>query len=231
MENYFTKIVINQIETLKIGMKYFYNPPLIIKKIFSDFIWETSNSQILLTFDDGPKIESTEIILDILKEQNKRAVFFCVGNNVKKNSALAKKIIEDGHIIGNHTFNHSVLTRLDDASISAEIDSVNHLLNDTLNYSVKYFRPPHGKFDLGIKRILKQKNIINVMWSLLTYDYKNDFNIVKNSIDKYLKANSIIVLHDSIKSTAIMRLTLDYLFEAAYKKGYTIGEPEECLKR
>ena len=91
MENYFTKIVINQIETLKIGMKYFYNPPLIIKKIFSDFIWETSNSQILLTFDDGPKIESTEIILDILKEQNKRAVFFCVGNNVKKNSALAKK--------------------------------------------------------------------------------------------------------------------------------------------
>jgi peptidoglycan/xylan/chitin deacetylase (PgdA/CDA1 family) len=212
-------------------MKYFYNPPSIIKKIFSDFIWETNNSQILLTFDDGPIFESTEIILDILKEQNKRAVFFCVGNNVKKNPALANEIIEDGHIIGNHTFNHSVLTKLDAASISAEIDSVNHLLNDTLNYSVKYFRPPHGKFDFRIKRILKQKNINNVMWSLLTYDYKNDFNIVKYSIDNYLKANSIIVFHDSIKSAAIIRQSLDYLFEAVDKKGFTIGEPEECLNR
>lgn len=212
-------------------MKYLYNPPFIVKKIFSDFIWETSNNQILLTFDDGPLLGSTEIILDILKEQNKRAVFFCVGNNIKKNTALAKKIIEAGHTIGNHTFNHSVLTKLDDASISAEIDSVKYFLEDNLNYTVKFFRPPHGKFNFSMKRILKQKNLSNVMWSLLTYDFKNDFNIVKYSVDKYLKANSIIVFHDSIKSAAIIRQSLGYLFEAVDKKGFTIGEPEECLKR
>lgn len=212
-------------------MKYLYNPPFIIKKIFSDFFWETSNNQILLTFDDGPIVESTEIILDILKEKNRRAVFFCVGNNVKKYPALAKKIIEAGHTIGNHTFNHSVLTKLDDASISAEIDSVKYFLEDNLNYTVKFFRPPHGKFNFRINRILKQKNLSNVMWSLLTYDFKNDFNIVKYSIDKYLKANSIIVFHDSNKSASVIRQSLDYLFEAVDKNRFTIGEPNECLKR
>jgi len=212
-------------------IKYFFNPPQIVKKIFSDFIWETSNNQILLTFDDGPVIESTEMILDILKEHNKRGVFFCVGNNVKKNPALVKKIIEARHIIGNHTFNHSILTKLDDASISAQIDSFNYFVNDNLNHTVKYFRPPHGKFNFRIKKILKKKKLTNIMWSLLTYDYKNDFGIVRNSIDKYLKANSIIVFHDSIKSAAIIRQSLDYLFEAVDKKGFTIGEPEECLKR
>lgn len=212
-------------------MKYLYNPPLIIKKIFNDFIWETGNNQILLTFDDGPTVESTEMILELLAVRNIHAAFFCVGNNIRQNPHLAKKIIEGRHIIANHTFNHSVLTKLDEASISAEIDSFNYLLNDNLNYTVKYFRPPHGKFSFRIKKILKQKKMLNVMWSLLTYDYKNDFSIVKNSIDKYLKTNSIIVFHDSIKSAAIIRQSLDYLFKAVDKKGFTIGEPEECLKR
>ncbi len=211
-------------------MKYFYNPPLIVKKIFSDFIWETYNDQILLTFDDGPTVESTELILKLLDDRNLHAVFFCVGNNVKLKTQLAKMIIQSGHTLANHTFNHAVLTNLDKLLVSAEIDAFNYFVNDNLNYSVKYFRPPHGKFNFRIKRILKQKNLINVMWSLLTYDYKNDFNIVKYSIDKYLKANSIIVFHDSIKSVAIIRQSLDYLFEAVERKGFTIGEPEECLK-
>lgn len=212
-------------------MKYLYNPPLIIKKIFSDFIWESSNDQILLTFDDGPIPESTEIILNLLKERNTRAVFFCVGNNVKQKLQLAKNIIDNGHTIANHTFNHSVLTRLDIASISAEIDSFNYFLNDNLNYSVKYFRPPHGKFNFSVRKILKQKKLTTVMWSLLTYDYQNDFNVVKKSIDRYLKSNSIVVFHDSLKSASIIKQSLNYLFEIVDQKGYKIGNPEECLKQ
>lgn len=210
-------------------MKYHYNPPAIIKKIFSDFFWETQNKKILLTFDDGPVPESTEIILDFLSERNKRAVFFCVGNNVKKNLPLAKKIIGNGHLIANHTFNHAVLTKLDDASVVSEIDSFNHFVNENLNYGVKYFRPPHGKFNLRLKRILKEKNLTNVMWSLLTYDYKNDLDVVKKSIDRYLKTNSVVVFHDSIKSKAIIKQSLNYLFEMADRKGFIIGEPGECL--
>jgi len=70
----------------------------------------------------------------------------------------------------------------------------------------------------------------NVMWSLLTYDYKNDLSIVKYSVKKYLRKNSIIVLHDSLKSKDIICDSIKFIAEEAAQKGFEFGEPEECLK-
>jgi len=91
-------------------MRYKYNPPLIIKKIFNNFIWETSNNKILLTFDDGPNPGTTEIILEELNNQKIKAVFFCVGNNIHKYPELAKDILANGHLIANHTYNHKIIS-------------------------------------------------------------------------------------------------------------------------
>src|SRR5690606_24603964 len=181
-------------------MKYKYNPPYLVKKIFRSFQWESKCNKALLTFDDGPIPQTTELILKKLNEDNLKAVFFCVGDNIRKFPDLAEAIISEGHTIGNHTFNHKKLTGMNREESIKEIVSFNNLLQDNFNFKVKYFRPPYGRFNLSTSFTLKKMNLQNVMWSLLTYDFKNDFSVVKSSVNYYLKNNSIIILHDSIKS-------------------------------
>jgi hypothetical protein len=69
-----------------------------------------------------------------------------------------------------------------------------------------------------------------VMWSLLTYDYKNDFDVVKFAVSKYLRSNSIVVLHDNNKSKDVIKDSINFIADEAARKGYSIGEPIECLK-
>ena len=210
-------------------MSYIINPPLIIKKLFKDFYWDTSNDKILLTFDDGPTTEATGIILNTLSKSKIKAAFFCVGNNVKNNPTLVKEILSEGHLIANHTFNHKKLNKINKAETVEEIDSFNTIMKEKFNYDVKYFRPPHGRFTISTNRILKDKNLKCVMWSLLTQDYKNDFETVKFAVKNYLRKNSIVVLHDSIKSKEIIKDSINFIIDEAAKKGFAFGEPEECL--
>ena len=211
-------------------MKYLYNPPAILKKTFGSFKWNSSNETILLTFDDGPTPESTEIILRVLKEYKTKALFFCVGNNVRKYPDLVEEIINQGHLIGNHTLNHKQLTQLTYTESINEINSYTLLLKEQHKYDVKYFRPPHGKFKLNTPSLVKKCGLTNVMWSLLTYDFKGDIKEVKLAVDKYLQMDSIVVLHDSVKSAKIIEDSMKIILESANKKGYEIGEPEECLR-
>lgn len=210
-------------------MKFHYNPPGIIKKIFPDFLWHTRNNEILLTFDDGPNPGTTEVILEALDKANLKAVFFCVGNNVRKYPQLAADIIQKGHLLANHTFNHQNVTFLDKKKLQKEVVSFNDLLLKEHNYSVRYFRPPHGRFGFNLGNKLKEQNLLNVMWSLLTFDYKNDLNIVKFSVKNYILSDSIIVLHDSRKSKDIIKHSIEYILETSGNLGYKIGAPSECL--
>lgn len=206
-----------------------YVPPLILKKIFGNFLWNTTNNKILLTFDDGPANGSTEIILSSLSQQKIKALFFCVGNNIEQNPSLVKEILDEGHLIGNHTFNHKRLTRISNDEAIKEIGLVNDLLKEKFNYEVKYFRPPYGRFTISTGKILREKNLECVMWSLLTEDYKNSFETVKFAVKKFLKNNSIIVLHDNLKSKDIIKDSINFIVDEVYKKEYTFGESVECL--
>ena len=211
-------------------MSYIINPPLIVKKLFSDFCWNTINDKILLTFDDGPTAAATEIILNTLSRNKTKAAFFCVGNNVKNHYSLAKEILSEGHLIASHTFNHKKLNRISIEETNEEIDSFNNIMKEKFDYDIHYFRPPHGKFAISTKRILKEKDLKCVMWSLLTQDYKNDFETVKFAVRNFLKKNSIIVLHDSLKSKQIIIDSINFINDEAADKGFLFGEPEECLK-
>jgi peptidoglycan/xylan/chitin deacetylase (PgdA/CDA1 family) len=201
-----------------------------VQKLFNNFIWKTSNNKILLTFDDGPTEAATLKILSILRTNHLKAVFFCVGNNIKNQQALAERILSDGHTIANHTMNHKLLTKMNREKSIREISAFNNLLKEKFNYSVKYFRPPYGRFNLKTNGILKELNLECVMWNLLTYDYENNIEKVKYVIDNYLKENSILVFHDSIKCDDIIEGSLNYTIEQAIKKGFKFGEPEDCLK-
>jgi peptidoglycan/xylan/chitin deacetylase (PgdA/CDA1 family) len=210
--------------------KYKYDPPALIKKIFRDFCWNTLNNKILLTFDDGPNPGTTEKILKFLSDKKIKALFFCLGNNIQKQSGLTAEILNEGHIIGNHTFNHKSLTSSTRNEIIDDINRFSSLLKNKFNYDTEFFRPPYGRFNLSTGGLLKERNLKNVMWSLLTYDYKNDINLIKLAAIKYLKKNSIIVLHDSIKSKDVVLEGMEIIFDEAGKRGFEIGEPAECLK-
>ncbi len=209
-------------------MKLLYNPPLLLKAVFPNSVWNTKN-KILVTFDDGPIPETTELILQKLDEHKIKALFFCVGDNIRKYPFLAEKLISHGHTIGNHAFNHKIITKLSDNDFYFQVNSFNQFMKENFDYDVKYFRPPHGKINFSKSFKIKNLGMKNIMWSLMTYDYKNDLNIVKLSLSKYLKKNSIIVLHDSLKSQNIILESIDFICEEAAKKGFGIGEPSECL--
>lgn len=210
-------------------MKYLYNPPVLLKKIFNDFSWNTINQKVLLTFDDGPNPGTTEVILKKLSDEKIKVLFFCVGNNVQKYPELVNQIKAEGHSFGNHTFNHKTLNKLSIEEKVQEIFSVNKLFQEKFNIKIKYFRPPHGRFQLSTDRLLKKFGLKNVMWSLLTYDYKNDLSIVKFAVEKYLKQNSIIVLHDSKKSKEIINDSISFIADEVRKNNYQFGEANECL--
>jgi peptidoglycan/xylan/chitin deacetylase (PgdA/CDA1 family) len=201
----------------------------LLKKIFNDFNWNTINQNILLTFDDGPNPETTEVILKKLNDEKIKALFFCVGNNVQKYPELVNQIKAEGHSFGNHTFDHKILNKISIEEKVQQIFSVNNLFQEKFNIKLKYFRPPHGKFQLSTDRLLKKFELKNVMWSLLTYDYKNDLSIVKFAVEKYLKQNSIIVLHDSNKSKEIISDSISFIADEVRKNNYQFGEANECL--
>ena len=211
-------------------MKYRYSPPFLIRKVFNDFVWETANDKILLTFDDGPTQEATEIILKILSSNKIKAVFFCVGNNIAKHPSLAEKILNDGHKIANHTMNHRLLSRMSREESIKELSEFNTLMKNKFNYNVKYFRPAHGKFNFRTNGLMKELNLKCVMWNLLTYDFENNIEKVKFAVENYLQRNSIIVFHDNIKSRDIIENALNYTIEFAGKRSYEFGEPADCLR-
>jgi peptidoglycan/xylan/chitin deacetylase (PgdA/CDA1 family) len=210
-------------------MKFQYNPPNIVKNIFSEFIWETSNNKILLTFDDGPNPGITEAILSVLNRHNIKAIFFCVGQNVDRYYSLTKEIIHAGHTIGNHSINHNKLTKLSYSESLVELNSLNETIMEKFDYNVKYFRPPYGRINFETNKLMKSTGMKCVMWSLLTYDYKKELKKVKFSIDKYLQNNSLIVLHDNIKTKEIIIDSIEYIVKKADQNGFEFGEPEECL--
>lgn len=210
-------------------MRYSYNPPGIIKSLFRDFIWESKTQKVLLTFDDGPQAETTNIILSKLNKLKLKAVFFCVGNNVSQNLSLVQEILSEGHAIGNHTWSHKKVTLFSAEDYYKEIEYFSRFVKEKLDYTVKWFRPPHGRFDTQLKNQLELINLKNVMWSLLTYDYKNDLKVVKFAVQKYSNANSIIVFHDSIKSIDIIEDSIQLTYDTVMEKGFTFGDEKDCL--
>lgn len=210
-------------------MKIMYQPPVIVQKLFSEFIWKSSTDKILVTFDDGPNPSSTEKILITLRDENIKTLFFCVGNNIERYPQLVRTIIDEGHTIGNHTFDHKIITKLTNDEFGREIILTNQKIEEVSGNLPKYFRPPHGRFPFGLSRTLRKYNLKNVMWSLLTYDYKNDSKVVKFAIKNYLAKKSIVVLHDSDKSASLICDAIKYLADEAGNKNFQFGTPEECL--
>lgn len=205
----------------------------IIKLLFPNYIWHisTSKKKVYLTFDDGPIPDLTEWVLDILKKENSKATFFCIGDNIKKHPEIFKRIISEGHSIGNHTFNH-----LNGWKTKTEnyFENFNLCETEILNFKnlkietqkSKLFRPPYGKIKPQQAKMIRKKGYEIIMWDVLSYDFDsltNPEKCLKNVVENATNG-SIIVFHDSIKAEINLRYTLPKAIQILKRKGFSFAK-------
>lgn len=183
-----------------------------------------SMNKIALTFDDGPHPFYTEQLLDGLKERGVHATFFVTGEHAKLHPDVIKRMKEEGHLIGNHTYSHIQLTKNNREEFKKELIDTNKVIFDITGEEVQYVRPPFGSWD---KAFEKELNMFPVLWTIDPLDWCScNAKSVTKKIVGNAKENDIILLHDYYASSVTAALeTVDILLE----EGYTFVTVDEIL--
>lgn len=202
-----------------------YKTPSIFQQLMPSRLWRIPNDEkkIFLTFDDGPIPGLTDWLLDLLAEKEVRATFFCVGQNIKKHPELFQRIVNEGHAVGNHSFNH-----LNGFETPRDVYLKNIQITDDaieeLGIQTDLFRPPYGRLKYTQRKELNHKRII--MWDVLSKDYLQTLDkekVLQETINA-TESGSIIVFHDNWKAEENMKYSIpkfidhfqaaDFKFEA-----------------
>jgi peptidoglycan/xylan/chitin deacetylase (PgdA/CDA1 family) len=202
-----------------LGM-YLVKSPLLLKWYYPSLTWNKARSEkaIYLTFDDGPIPDVTDFVLKTLREQNVKATFFCIGDNIQKHPEVFQQLLTDGHQVGNHTFNHLKGWKTDDNTYLENFELCQKLTCSQL------FRPPYGRIKKSqvkdIKRRYPAMDII--MWDVLTGDFDLALSPVAcyQNVVKHTENGSIIVFHDSLKAFERLQYALPKCIEYFKAKGY-----------
>lgn len=198
---------------------FFHYYHIIFDCLFPKYTWRKKGKGVYLTFDDGPVPEATLEVLDILKQFDVKATFFCVGENVQNNPYILKRILAEGHSVGNHTFNHLKGTETD---YQEYLDNVQKCTKAFTDNGVKtpLLRPAHGRMTRGQRNNLATKYEI-IMWSVLSGDFSKSVSVEKclDKSVKYTKNGSIVLFHDSIKTIDKVREVLPRYIEQVQSKG------------
>jgi len=187
---------------------------------------KTEQPKIALTFDDGPNAQFTPLLLDGLKKRGVKATFFLIGKNIEtgNNADIVKREWEEGHLLGNHTYNHVEITRVSNDTAYQEIKATNDLISEITGAPVEYMRPPFG---LWQKKLEQRIHVLPVMWTVDPLDWatENEDEIV-NKVVTEVEENDIILLHDCYKSSVRAALRIVDLLEA---EGYQFVTVDELL--
>ncbi|MFA5059886.1 MAG: polysaccharide deacetylase family protein [Candidatus Omnitrophota bacterium] len=159
---------------------------------------KTPQKRIALTFDDGPSPVWTPQILDELKKANVKATFFMIGHHVKKYPDIARRVADEGHLIGNHGYAHSVLMYYTPEELEEEIKYTEHVIREITGQTTKYFRPPKAWLGKREKEIIKSIGYEVVLWSLNSKDWVTfDDKYIIRYILRHIKNGDILLFHDS----------------------------------
>lgn len=197
---------------------YTAKTPAVFTKLFSKYRWRFHSDEkvLYLTFDDGPIPEVTDFVLDQLQLYNAKATFFCIGKNVKKHPKILKRIVAEGHAIGNHTHNHLKGWKNKTAKYIKNVEKASAFIDS------KLFRPPYGKIKKKQARMLLADGYQIIMWDVLSADF--DQKITKEKCLENVVSNatkgSVIVFHDSIKAQENMFFALPKVLEYFSKRGF-----------
>ena len=170
---------------------------------------------VALTFDDGPSSRYTPELLDGLKERGVKASFFLVGKNIEENSDLIRRMEAEGHLIGNHTYNHVQLDKISDVSAREEILKTNNAIYEATGRYPQYMRPPYGAWKKNMEICVE---MLPVFWTIDTLDWKTqNVQAVCQVVEKEIEDGAIILMHDEYETTvnAALKIVDEY-----QEKGY-----------
>lgn len=197
---------------------FLLNPKLFFR-IFQSSIYyriRTSKLQVFLTFDDGPHPQSTPVLLDLLAKYNIKATFFCIGRNIILYPEIFKLILDAGHIVGNHTFDHLDGWRVPTLKYLENINKASDLISSIL------FRPPYGHITPKQMKIISKSYKV-ILWDNMPGDFRSKITeeLYRKRILYSLKMpGSIIVIHDSPISIKLHEKVLPSVFERYFEHGF-----------
>ena len=183
-----------------------------------------AHPEVALTFDDGPSPKYTPLLLDGLKERNVRATFFLLGKNVKENQELVQRMQAEGHLLGNHTYNHVQLNKIPETTARQEILKTNNEIYEATGKYPEYMRPPYGAWKKNMELCVE---MLPIFWDIDTLDWKSQ------NVDAILKAageepedGSIILMHDEYQTSVEAALLL---IDRLKEKGYEFVTVDELI--
>lgn len=208
-------LIINILLTIIVGLLWIddMKKETIVEKYEEKFV--------AITFDDGPNRSTTEKLLDGLKQRDVKATFFIVGENIEGNEDIIKRMKEEGHEIGNHTYTHCDLSRVNRECALREIDKTNELIYEITGQMPQYIRPPFGNTS---DRIFYIEEMTVVLWQVDPMDWNtNNVDKVVNQVVKNVKPDDIILLHDIYDSSVSAALRI---IDELQNEGYVFVLPD-----
>lgn len=222
---------------------YVVKTPQFVQRLYPKRLWSfpRDNKKVFLTFDDGPIPKVTTWVLDQLISFDAKATFFCIGDNVKKHPDIFRRIISEGHTVGNHTYNHlkgtktkttvylenvlkaqEEIERFGVESLKLKVGSWERSSVDRDVQRKSLFRPPYGKITKRQAEALQNKGYKIVMWDVLSADFDTTISeeICLENVLGALAPGSIVVFHDSLKASKNLMYTLPKVLKFISEKGW-----------
>ena len=185
---------------------------------------EKEKKKVALTFDDGPHPVYTPEMLDVLKEKNVKATFFLLGQQVEQYPDIVKRMSEEGHLIGNHSYKHEQLSKLSSVQACTQVNRTNELIYSITGKYPEYLRPPFGDWK---DRLDCEVNMIEVLWDVDTLDWSSqNKDKVVNKVMKNVEEGDIILMHDSYQST--VEATAE-IIDRLQEEGYEFVTVDELI--
>lgn len=200
-----------------------------LKQYDSYYLGNTDEKKIYITFDAGFENGYTPAILDILKKNDVKATFFLVGNYIKTSPDLVRRMVDEGHIVGNHTFSHPDMSKISNMeSFKKEITSLENIFKETTGKEMqKYYRPPQGKYNEENLKHAHELGYKTIFWSLAYVDWLTDKQPTKeHAFEKLSRIHpgAIVLLHSTSKTNSEI---LDELINKWKSEGYSFGSIDE----
>ncbi len=192
-----------------------FKPPKFLVNWLPELVWDIPEDRdVFLTFDDGPTPGVTEWILEELARYGAKATFFCLGSNVEAHPELYRRIVAEGHRVGNHTYSHLKGWGTDVGEYVDDVDRAAGVIGGSL------FRPPYGRIAPVQSRALAPRYRI-VMWNIISRDYNRSLSprICLENVIRHVRPGDIVVFHDSKKASRNMRYALHGTLEYLHSKG------------
>ena len=205
-----------------------------LKELDAVYLGDTGRKVIYLTFDAGYENGCTAQILDVLQKHQVKAAFFLVGNYLEKNADLVRRMVSDGHTVGNHTMHHPDMSKISEKqAFQKELQDLETLYKEVTGQEmVKYYRPPQGTFSEKNLKMAKELGYKTVFWSLAYVDWNNDSQPTKeqafSKLIPRIHNGAVVLLHSTSRTNAAI---LDELLTRWEEMGYTFETLDQLFAR